>query len=88
MPLPQILRLILVSLTLLVGSCAEPEPEAPPLPADFSVRWGHGGGLSGQWSGRRVAADGTLSRWSRIRCFTAFTWLLTHCARSEWGAPT
>jgi hypothetical protein len=64
MPLPQILRLCLLSLTLLVGSCEEPEPEGPPLPADFSVRWGHGGGLSGQWSGRRVSPEGTLSRWS------------------------
>lgn len=67
---PTWMLLLLLGMGMLGCRNSAPEPEGGPdapvadVPDDFLLRFGRGGGMTGQWSGYMLHADGTVQRWS------------------------
>jgi hypothetical protein len=65
--------LLLIVLGLAAGACKDTEPSSVdgrgepagpgPVPADFAVVLGQGGGFTGHWEGYTIQRDGTVLAW-------------------------
>ena len=60
---------IVVGLCLILGACANSGSQtgAAPVPGDFRIVFGEGGGFTGRWSGHTVESDRSVSSWEGVR---------------------
>lgn len=55
--------LLIVTIFLLPACSKKAANQQPPMPEDFSLMFGEGGGVTGLWQGHTIQADGTILAW-------------------------
>ena len=60
-PLMQLVLCLALALGCSKGKHSSDQPA--PMPKDFTIVFGEGGGVTGQWQGYTISADGVVSNW-------------------------